>query len=163
MVSNIHLRHVFVKPIYQKKISMSFWIQRSAAYIDLPKQRTDLCVIPRLCMHAQSCPVFVTPWTVTHQAPLSMESPGKNTGVNCHFLLQGIFPTQGLNLRLLHWQVDSVTTDPLGKPPLHSNFNLIQKSWSRNCFIRSIIWLTFAKSYIQFYLKKSSLRCEGTK
>ena len=29
-------------------------------------------------------------------------SPGKNTGVNCHFLLQGIFPTQGSNLSLLH-------------------------------------------------------------
>ena len=28
-------------------------------------------------------------------------SPGKNTGVSCHFLLQGIFPTQGLNLHLL--------------------------------------------------------------
>ena len=28
--------------------------------------------------------------------------PGKNTGVGCHFLLQGIFPTQGSNLRLLH-------------------------------------------------------------
>ena len=27
--------------------------------------------------------------------------PGKNTGVGCHFLLQGIFPTQGLNLSLL--------------------------------------------------------------
>ena len=28
-------------------------------------------------------------------------SPGKNTGVGCHALLQGIFPTQGLNLCLL--------------------------------------------------------------
>ena len=28
--------------------------------------------------------------------------PGKGTGVGCHFLLQGIFPTQGLNPRLLH-------------------------------------------------------------
>ena len=28
--------------------------------------------------------------------------PGKDTGVGCHFLLQGIFPTQGLNLGLLH-------------------------------------------------------------
>ena len=25
-------------------------------------------------------------------------SPDKNTGVGCHFLLQGLFPTQGLNL-----------------------------------------------------------------
>ena len=31
--------------------------------------------------------------------------PGKNTGVNCHFLLQGIFLTQESNLHLLHWQV----------------------------------------------------------
>ena len=30
--------------------------------------------------------------------------PGKNTGVGCHFFLQGIFPTQGRNLHLLHWQ-----------------------------------------------------------
>ena len=35
---------------------------------------------------------------------------GKNTGVHCHFLLQGIFPNQGLNphlLGVLHWQVDT--------------------------------------------------------
>ena len=31
----------------------------------------------------------------------SWNSPGKNTGVGCHFLLQGIFPTQGLNPHLL--------------------------------------------------------------
>ena len=30
------------------------------------------------------------------------DSPGKNTGVGCHALLQGIFPTQGSNLGLLH-------------------------------------------------------------
>ena len=31
---------------------------------------------------------------------------GKSTGVGCHFLLQGIFPTQRLNLGLLHcWQI----------------------------------------------------------
>ena len=30
------------------------------------------------------------------------DSPGKNTGVDCHVLLQGIFPTQGSNPGLLH-------------------------------------------------------------
>ena len=54
---------------------------------------------------------FVTQWTVAHQAPLSWDFPGKNTGVGCPFLLQGIFLTQGLNLRLLHWQVNSVTRE----------------------------------------------------
>ena len=34
--------------------------------------------------------------------PHLWDSPGKSTGVGCHFLLQGIFPTQGLNLCLLH-------------------------------------------------------------
>ena len=29
------------------------------------------------------------------------DSPGQNTGVGCPFFLQGIFPTQGLNLSLL--------------------------------------------------------------
>ena len=41
-------------------------------------------------------------WTVAHQAPLSMDSPGKNTGMGCHALLQGTFLTQGLNMCLLH-------------------------------------------------------------
>ena len=45
--------------------------------------------------------LFGTPWTIVCQAPLSWDSPGKNTGVGCYFFLQGIFPTQGLNLRLL--------------------------------------------------------------
>ena len=30
------------------------------------------------------------------------DSPGKSTGVGCHFLLQGIFPTQGSNPGLPH-------------------------------------------------------------
>ena len=34
--------------------------------------------------------------------PCSWDSPGKNTGVGCHSVLQGIFLTQGLNLGLLH-------------------------------------------------------------
>ena len=42
--------------------------------------------------------------------------PGKNTGVGCHFLLQGIVPTQGLNLHLLQWQVDSLLSKSPQKP-----------------------------------------------
>ena len=39
------------------------------------------------------------------------DSPGKNTGVGCHALLQGIFPIQELNLwllRLLYWWASSL-------------------------------------------------------
>ena len=57
-----------------------------------------------------------TPWTVARQAPLSMDSPGKNTGVRCCFLLQGMFLTQGWNPCLLHWQAGSLSLVPPGKP-----------------------------------------------
>ena len=42
------------------------------------------------------------------------DSPGKNTGLGCHTLLQGIFPTQGMNLHLLHWQAGSLPLSHLG-------------------------------------------------
>ena len=51
---------------------------------------------------AQSCLDSAMPWTVACQAPLSMKSPGKYTGVDCRALLQGIFLIQGSNLGLLH-------------------------------------------------------------
>ena len=41
---------------------------------------------------------------------------GKSTGVGCCFLLQGIFPTQGLNSHLLHWQADSLPLSHQGSP-----------------------------------------------
>ena len=39
--------------------------------------------------------------------------------MGCHSLLQGIFPTQGSNLCLLHWQVDSLPLSHLGSSSLH--------------------------------------------
>ena len=43
------------------------------------------------------CPTLETSWIVAHQAPLSIGFSSKNIGVSCHFLLQEIFTTQGLN------------------------------------------------------------------
>ena len=52
---------------------------------------------------------FASPMPVRLLYP--WDFPGKDTGMGCHFLLQGIFPTQGLNPHLLHllpWKVDSL-------------------------------------------------------
>ena len=58
------------------------------------------------CLVAQSCPTLFQPHGLQPTRLLcSWDFPGKNTGVGCHFLLQGIFLTQGLNLCLLHWIV----------------------------------------------------------
>ena len=51
---------------------------------------------------------FAAPWTVACQAPVSTE----------FFQLQGIFPTQELNLCLLHWQTDSLPPCHLESRPL---------------------------------------------
>ena len=40
--------------------------------------------------------------------------PGENTGVGCHFPLQGIFLTQGSNLHLLYWSVGSLQLNHQG-------------------------------------------------
>ena len=55
--------------------------------------------------------LFVTLWTVAHWLFCPGVSPGKNTQVGCHALLQGIFPNQGSNLHLLcllYWQAGSL-------------------------------------------------------
>ena len=71
-------------------------------------------------LHAKSCPTLCN--LMDQSLPGSSvhgDSPGKNIRMGCHALLQGIFPTQGLNLHLLyllHWQVGSLPLVPHGKP-----------------------------------------------
>ena len=68
-------------------------------------------------------------WTITHQAPLSWASPGKNTGVGCHDLLQGIFLTQGSNLHLLM------------SPALAGEFFTTSITWEAPEYIYSYIYI----------------------
>ena len=61
-------------------------------------------VLPSLCAQLVICCVQLsaTPWTVATWLLCPWDSPGRNTGVGCHSLLQGIFLTQGSKLGLLH-------------------------------------------------------------
>ena len=78
-------------------------------YFQVNNEGTQTCIYMYLLVQSLSCVLlFVTLWTAAHQAPLSMDSPGKNTRVGCHFLLQGIFLTHGSNLSLLNWQADTL-------------------------------------------------------
>ena len=80
-----------------------------------------VCVCVCVCVKSfQSCPTFCDPRHYTNSLLYPWDFLGKNTGVGCHFILQGIFPTQGSNSRLLcllHWQVNSLLLAPPGKPP----------------------------------------------
>ena len=80
----------------------TYWNTRREAHLLLGKM--SLCLefrsfgslVPKLRLTLE------TPWTVAHQAPYPWDFPDKNTGAGCHFLLQGIFLTQGSNPGLLH-------------------------------------------------------------
>ena len=60
--------------------------------------------------------LFATPWTVACQIPYLWNSPGQNTGVGCCALLQGIFPTQGLNPGLPHCRQNFYHRSHQGSP-----------------------------------------------
>ena len=78
----------------------------SGAYLAISSKITQCicccCLVAKVCLtlrpHGLQPSKILCPW----------DFPGKNTGVGCHFLLQGVFSTQGSNPRLLHWQVNSL-------------------------------------------------------
>ena len=92
---------------------------------------TSLCVCILSCF---SCVrLCVTLWTIAPPRFLCRQnSPGKNTGMDCHALLQGIFPTKGLNpglLHLLHWQAGSLPLGPPWKPTHPYRGEFMHNKW----------------------------------
>ena len=76
-----------------------------------------------MCVHAkllQSCLTLCDPMDCSPPgSSVTGDSPGKDTGVGCHVLLQGIFPTQESNLCLLwlsYWQANSLPVALPEKP-----------------------------------------------
>ena len=60
--------------------------------------------------------LFVTPWTVAHQAPPSMGFSRQEYWRGCHFLLQGNLPDPGIEPRSPALQADALTSELPGKP-----------------------------------------------
>ena len=93
--------HVFIS------LSLSFSIRGTGrnSHCDILRVKLDShsVVSNSLRPHGLHPTRLLCPW----------DSPGKNTGVGSHALLQGIFPTQGLNIAL---QADSLPPEPPGKP-----------------------------------------------
>ena len=73
-------------------------------------------------MHMKRCSMltcfrlFGTPWTVAHQAPLSMGFPRQEYWSGLPFPSPGDLPDPGIELASASLQADSLPTEPLGKP-----------------------------------------------
>ena len=81
--------------------------------------------------------------------PTRLLCPGKNTGVGCHAVLQGIFPTQESNPRCLcplHCQAGSLPLAPPGKPNIVAYFQL-KKFSSYLAYISSTLFQCVSTKY----------------
>ena len=65
---------------------------------------------------AKLCPTLVTPWTVAHQAPLSMGFPRQEHWSGVPFPSPGDLPNPGIKPRSPALQADSLLTELPGKP-----------------------------------------------
>ena len=105
----------------------------------------SLSCVQLLWPHGLYIAMLLCPWNL----------PGKNTGVGCHFLRQGIFMTWRLNLHLLHllcWQADSLLLCHLGSPIykfyiyIFFSIHIIIK-YTRHWYVSGtwiLLWLSFS-------------------
>ena len=117
--SVLQMRHSLTNAWCAQSLSCAqlFTTSWAAAFQAPPSMRFSLN--SAWCAQSLSCAqLFTTSWAVATMATARLLCPwdfsDKNTGVGCHFLLQGIFLTQGLNLGLLHQQADSIPLNHLG-------------------------------------------------
>ena len=78
----------------------AFWVPKLLVSDNIP---ADCCFVDKSCFTLTDPKDFSLPGSSVHGI-----FPGKHIGVGCHFLLQGIFLTQGSNTSLLQWLVDSL-------------------------------------------------------
>ena len=119
----------------------SSWAKIVCFHLDLevsnPHEGWNPCCLTLLWSHGLQSTRLLCPWNF----------PGKNTGVGCHFLLQGIFPTQGSNSYLLqcrhilyHWATREV--EPWKSFDFyytkHVSLNKRKNSWAKShCLLLS--------------------------
>ena len=112
----------------------------------------DIIYVPSLFSHVQLC---VTLRAVACGLRCPWNSPGQNTGVGCHALLQGIFSTQGSNphfLCLPHCQAGSLPVAPPTKPWRH------YAEWNKSVMKGLLL---YNSTYMKFLELLTSLRQLG--
>ena len=99
----------WLAPLLQKVILHRHWVRPQMKGV--LKSETGGCKASNTrcyCLVSKLCPTLLQTCVLQPTRFFCQwDFPGKKNGTSCHFLLQGIFPTQGSNLCLLHWQVNS--------------------------------------------------------
>ena len=99
---------------YQAPPSMGFSRQEYWSGVPLPSPQSTYSSeseVTQSCLMILSDPVYCSP----PGSSIHEDSPGKNTGMGCHFLLQGNFPDPRIEPRSPALQADALTSEPPGK------------------------------------------------
>ena len=115
-------------------------------YSPLPPTPQWFPYILHVC--AWSCPILWDPTLYTVRLPWPWNFPGKKTGVGCHFLLQGIFLTQGSNSHLFE------------SPALADGFCTTNATWKASFLLSQYSYANFLMSSLAFVgeSKRTTLR-----
>ena len=108
------IQHLGYTVSYCKKKIKVLWSRK--------QENIHVHICTPMCLGSQSCLDSVAPGLQPARLLCSWNFLDKNTGVGCYFLLQGIFPDQGSNLHLLHWQMGSLPLYHLISPSLEREF-----------------------------------------
>ena len=84
---------------------------------------------------------FVTPSTVASRLPCPWDSPGRSTGVGCHFLLQGNLPDPGTEPGSPARQADSFKSEPPGKRTGSPIQRATTQQWKGMLPMRATTWV----------------------
>ena len=99
---------------YHRLVTLSISCLHTSLCLNYPRSKVAMCVY--MCSCLSRVWLFLTPWTVAHQAPLSMGFPRQEYWSRLPFPSPGDLLTQGSNLGLLHWQVYSVPVSHVWGP-----------------------------------------------
>ena len=98
----------------------------------VPNEIRNCTLFPKKMKVIRSCPTLCNPLDCSLPgSSIHGDSSGKNTGLGCHFFLQGIFLNQGLNLGLLHYRQNLYHLGPQESPcqalTLHKHLMIINE------------------------------------
>ena len=108
---------------HQINLLRNHWLQPRKDSWEIPSQDADLKHLHGGGLVAKLCPTLATPWTVAHQAALSVGFPRQEYWSRLPFPSPGDLPNPGIEPGSPALQADSIATEPPGKseaPPCRS-------------------------------------------
>ena len=114
-----------------------------------------------MCLVTQSCRILCDPMDCSlPNSSFPGDSPGKNTGVSCHALLQGIYPTQGLNPGFPHCRCILYCLSHQGSPFTLTAEEGGRRRWKKKKSWYQYLWRTIRKksTMVRSYSREKTMR-----